>query len=301
MKLFRSKAPAGKVVPVVSLKGIIMSGGRSPFSGGGPTLNIDHIKGELTRAFNTAGAVAVALDINSPGGSPTQSELIGEMVRRLSEEKKIPVIAFTQDLAASGGYWLACAADEIYAAKTSTIGSIGVVSSSYGAPDLFKKLGVEERTFTAGKSKRRMLMSEPVKEEDREWMRGKLEEIHAMFKDWVKERRGNRLVVPAGQDRTQYLDDNVFTGDVWSGVKAKKMGLVDGIGYLEPKMREKFGADVKFDYLAPPRKGMFDLVKQFMGVSTPIQSMPQMTAAAAVAAATEVLRAEAAWGPYDMR
>ena len=146
-----TKKEKGAIVPVVDLKGVIMAGGRGGLLGGGSKpINIDGMRDTLTKAFNTAGAVAVALDINSPGGSPTQSELVGSLIRELAEEKNIPVYAFAQDVAASGGYWLACAADEIFAAKTSTIGSIGVVTGGMGYHELAQRLGIEDRTFMAG-------------------------------------------------------------------------------------------------------------------------------------------------------
>jgi len=297
MGLFRKKNQP--VVPVVSLKGIIQSGGRSMLSGGS-SLNIDSVKGALTKAFNMAGAVAVALDINSPGGSPTQSELIAQEIRRLSKEKNIPVIAFTQDLAASGGYWIACAADEIYAAKNSMIGSIGVVSSNYGATELFKKLGVEERIYTAGESKRRITMGKPVKPEDEQWLKGMLEGVHKLFKDWVLERRGDKLVIPAGQDKNTYLDKKVFTGDIWIGAEAVKVGLIDGVGYLESTLREKFGDAVKIVPVSEQRRG--SLLRMFLGASGgSVEETAKVSAAAAVEAAADIMRQEAIWGPYNLR
>lgn len=293
-----SKKSGAEVVPVVDMKGVIMPGKGGPF-GGKNVLNIDRLRGALAKAFNTSGAVAVALDINSPGGSPAQSELIGNHIRKLAGETNLPVYAFTQDVAASGGYWLACAADEIYSVRTSLLGSIGVVNEGYGYGKLFERLGLELRQFTAGKSKRRMDPTKPVSDEDRAWMKGRLENIHQIFKDWITERRGDKLVIPEGQDKTAYLDEHIFTGEVWNGDEAVKLGLADGIGDIESVLRQKFGKDIKIQWPQAERKNLLSLIAPFTGagIGEGIADAPE----ALVQAAAEQVRDEIAWAPYTFR
>lgn len=300
MRFFNRSKEAKAVVPVVSLKGVIQAGGRSVFGGAKP-LNIETVKGNLTKAFNTAGAVAVALDINSPGGSPTQSELIGKYIRRLAEEKNIPVYAFAQDVAASGGYWIACAADEIFAAETSTLGSIGVVTGGYGFKDLAKKLGVEDRTFTAGKAKRRMSPLRDVSPEDKEWLEERLGKMHELFKNWIMSRRGDKVVVPEGQDKDQYLDNEIFTGDIWYGQEAVDLGLIDGVGYMDEVLREKHGDDIKISPIVEKRKGLLSMLAPFGGASAGVSMSAEEMGAAAIRTAHEIATQEVAWSPYDMK
>ena len=299
LKLLERKAQnkeVQKVIPVVDLKGVIKSGGGGGLmGGGGKSINIDAMRDTLKKAFNTAGAVAVALDINSPGGSPAQSELVANLIRKLAEEKHIPVYAFAQDVAASGGYWLACAADEIYSAKTSTLGSIGVVTEGYGYEKLFKKLGLEIRQFTAGKSKRRMNPAEPVKPEDKEWIQERLGKIHRLFKDWILERRGDRFVIPAGQDKENYLDENIFTGDTWNGVESVGLGLIDGIGDIETVLKEKFGEAVKIRYPETRSPKLLSLLSPFRS------AVSGNAQADMVEAAVEAIADEITWSPYRMR
>lgn len=300
--MFGKKKSKKQIIPVVDLKGVIQAGGRSSSPlGSSRNLNIDGVRDILTEAFNIAGAVAVALDVNSPGGSPAQSELIAQHIRDLAEEKHIPVYAFAQDVAASGGYWLACAADEIFAAKTSTVGSLGVVADGMGYPELAKKLGIENRTYTAGESKRRMSPLEKVKPEDEEWVKDRLTKMHGLFKEWVLERRGDKLTVPEGQDRKKYLDDNVFTGDTWFGQEAVDMGLVDGIGYLEPVLNKKYGDATCFVTLRPKRAGILSMLRSFNRSTFNIDASADKIGAEAVQAAADVMRAEITWSPYDLR
>jgi len=232
-----AKAHADKVA-VVRLEGII--GGIGPGRNG---LTAENLESNLTRAFETERLKAVVLVINSPGGSPTQSEYIAERIRQLSSEKGVRVLAFCEDVAASGGYWIACAADEIYAAHTSIVGSIGVVSSGFGLQDLISRVGVERRVHTAGENKSRLDPFIPEKSEDVAWLRGLQDDLHAAFITWVRQRRGTKLVGP---------DAELFNGDVWVGRAAVDAGLVDGIGVLRSVMAERF-PDAELEIIASPK------------------------------------------------
>jgi len=190
----------------------------------------------LDKAFRRGKPDAVALEINSPGGSPVQSALIGAQIRRLSDELSIPVYAFVEDVAASGGYWLAAAADEIWADDNSVVGSIGVISSGFGAHVFLARQGIERRVHTAGKSKSMLDPFAPEKEEDVARLKLLLGDIHENFITYVKSRRGDKLDATA----------DLFTGEIWLGARAAKLGLIDGVGHLKPKMQERFGDKVQF-------------------------------------------------------
>ena len=211
----------GPVVPMVRLHGVI-----TPTTGPAPRSVINSVTTEkvLERAFTRENLAAVALLINSPGGSPTQSALVADRIRGLADEHEVPVLAFCEDVAASGGYWLACAADEIYAHPTSIVGSIGVVSQSFGLEGLLQRIGVERRLYTAGQAKARLDPFLPEKPEDVEWLRGLQDQLHAMFRDWVVARRGDRLSAAQAQGA------ELFDGEVWTGARAHELGLVDGLG-----------------------------------------------------------------------
>lgn len=215
------------VVSVVRLQGVI-----SPQAGPVPraVINASAMDRTLERAFEPEKLAAVALVINSPGGSPTQSALVADRIRGLADEKKVPVLAFCEDVAASGGYWLACAADEIHAHVTSLVGSIGVVSQGFGLDGLIERFGVSRRLYTAGTSKARLDPFLPEKPEDVAWLRELQDELHDMFRAWVTERRGDRL--QAGAD--------LFTGEVWTGAKAVELGLVDGLGTARSVLSRRF-------------------------------------------------------------
>ena len=219
----------GTLVPVVRLHGVIGDAGR--FRRG---LTIASTATVLHRAFAIPGP-AVALSINSPGGSPAQSDLIARRIRALAEEKKKKVYAFVEDVAASGGYWLATAADEIYAVESSFIGSIGVISGGFGFPELIAKLGVERRLYTAGEHKVRLDPFSAENPDDRAWLEKLQKDVHGFFKDRVKTSRGKRL---------KATQKKAFSGDVWLGPEALEMGLIDGIGDMRGICREKFGKDV---------------------------------------------------------
>ncbi len=217
------------MVAVVRLSGIIGAGNRG-------ALNDRALAPLLEKAFKKGKPAAIALEISSPGGSPVQSSLIGARIRRLAEEKEVPVFAFVEDVAASGGYWLAAAADEIYADESSVVGSIGVISAGFGAHVFLSRQGLERRVHTAGKSKSMLDPFQPENPADVKRLKGMLEQIHANFINHVKTRRGDKL---------ENLPD-LFTGEVWVGRGAQEMGLIDGIAHLVPFMKEKFGKDVTF-------------------------------------------------------
>lgn len=224
------------LVAIVRLQGAIGMPGRGSLS--------DHtVAGLLDKAFRRGKPSAVALEINSPGGSPVQSSLIGARIRRLSEEHDVPVYAFTEDVAASGGYWLASAADEIWVDPSSVLGSIGVISASFGASVLLQRQGVERRVYTAGASKSMLDPFQPEKPEDVERLKHLLEQLHATFIDQVKTRRGKKLTD----------DPDLFTGHVWVGQRAVDVGLADGVGHLVPKMKDLFGDKVQFRRYGMPR------------------------------------------------
>ena len=216
-------------VAVIRLAGVIGSQGRG-------ALNDAGLAPAIEKAFSKGKPAAVVLEVNSPGGSPVQSSLIGARIRRLAEEKDIPVIAFVEDVAASGGYWLAAAADEIYADPSSVVGSIGVISASFGVDKLIKEYGIERRVYTAGNSKSMLDPFRPEQPEDVARLKTLLEDIHVNFKDHVSERRAGKLV----QER------DLFTGEIWLAKAATELGLIDGIGHLRPMMQDRFGAKVKF-------------------------------------------------------
>ncbi|PRX47855.1 signal peptide peptidase SppA [Prauserella shujinwangii] len=227
------------VVAVVKLHGVI-SPQPSPLARN--TINIATMESALTRAFGHDRLRAVALLVNSPGGAPTQSGLVAERIRQLADAKNVPVLAFAEDVAASGGYWLACAADEIYAHRTSVVGSIGVISGGFGFPGLLERFGIERRLHTAGENKARLDPFSPEKPEDVEWLRTLHSQLHEQFCEWVRERRGDRLAD----------GEELFNGDVWLGSRAAELGLVDGLGNLREVIGRRYpDAEIVF---AEPKK-----------------------------------------------
>jgi serine protease SohB len=218
----------GPVVSVIRLSGTIGAGSRAQLSD-------EAMAPSIEKAFRRGKPKAVALLINSPGGSPVQSSLIASRIRRLAEEKDIPVHAFVEDVAASGGYWLATAADDIWVDPASIVGSIGVISAGFGAPVLLARQGVERRVHTSGKSKSFLDPFLPQKDEDVSRLKDILEQMHKVFEAQVTTRRGDRLA----------QNDELFTGEFWLGQRAVELGLVDGIGHLVPKMKELYGDKVR--------------------------------------------------------
>ena len=252
----------GPVVPVVRLSGVIASGGLLA----GRALSIESVAPLLKRAFDMRGAQAVALAINSPGGSPVQSALIGQRIRLLADEKGLKVIAFVEDVAASGGYWLACAADEIIVDPSSIVGSIGVISAGFGFQELIARLGVERRVYTSGESKSMLDPFRPEKAEDVERLKRLQSEIHDGFKDWVRERRAGKL---KGSEAT------LFTGEFWTGRRGLELGLVDGLGELRSTLQARYGAKVNLPVIGPRRR----LLSRF-GLGTGIEAIGPATLAA---------------------
>ncbi len=238
-RLFSRK---GVTIPVVRLSGAI--GAVTPLRAG---LSIAECAAAIHRAFSIKKAPAVVLQINSPGGSPVQSRLIYERIRALAEEKNKKVYAFAEDIAASGGYMLACAGDEIYADGSSLIGSIGVVSSGFGFTHLIHKLGIERRVYTAGENKFSLDPFRPEKPEEIKRLKRIQEIVHEDFVALVKESRGGRLKAP---------DGSLFTGEFWSGRQALELGLIDGIMDLRTKMRALFGDNVRLKLVSTER-GLF--------------------------------------------
>lgn len=221
---------------VIRLQGMIASG-----SGQG-RLNDMALAPVIETAFKRGKPRAVALAINSPGGSPVQSALIAARIRRLADKHEIPVFAFVEDVAASGGYWLATAADEIFADANSILGSIGVISAGFGLHDLIGRYGVERRVYTSGTSKSQLDPFRPEKPEDVTRLQGLLDEIHQNFIAQVKDRRGAKLA-----------DTDLFTGEFWLGTKAVDLGLADGLGHLVPTLKDRYGDKVRFRVYGPRR------------------------------------------------
>ena len=218
------------IVPVVRMSGAI--GGGSNFRAG---LNLQSVESALETAFGFDDAPAVAISINSPGGSPVQSHLIFKRIRQLAAEKEKQVIVFVEDVAASGGYMIALAGDDIIVDPASIVGSIGVVSAGFGFTDLLKKTGVERRVYTSGEKKVTLDPFSPEVTADVEHLKSLQSEIHEMFIDMVKARRGEVLSA----------DEDLFSGLFWTGKKARDLGLVDEIGSLHEVVRERFGEDTK--------------------------------------------------------
>jgi signal peptide peptidase SppA len=234
MKRFIPFLPKPAFVPVIRLQGTIGTGARS--------LSDTALAPVIERAFARGRPAAVALVINSPGGSPVQSSLIAARIRRLAAEKKVEVHAFVEDVAASGGYWLACAGDRIWVDPSSIVGSIGVIFASFGFPELMARQGIERRVVTAGRSKSLADPFLPQKDEDVVRLRALQTPIHDAFIAHVKDRRGGRLA-----------DADLFNADVWVGQGAVDLGLADGIGHIVPKLKDLYGDKVKFVPYGPKR------------------------------------------------
>lgn len=233
------------LVSVLRLSGVI---GAGPF---GRTLSLASLAGPIERAFAPKRLAAVALAVNSPGGSPVQSALIARRIRDLADEKKVPVIAFCEDAAASGGYWLAAAADEIFADPSSIVGSIGVVSQGFGFTELIGRHGVERRIHTAGTKKVLLDPFRPETPDAVERLDGVLAAIHDEFKTFVRDRRAGKLT----GDK-----DELFSGAFWTGRQALGLGLVDGLGHLRPVLRERFGEKVRLRVVGERRGWISRLV-----------------------------------------
>jgi len=270
------------VVPVVRLAGVI--GFSTPLK---PGLTLATVARALERAFNMRTARAVALLINSPGGSPVQSHQIYSRIRQLAAESARPVIAFAEDVAASGGYMIACAADEIFCDPSSIVGSIGVVGGSFGFPKLMDKLGVERRLYTSGEHKAMLDPFLPENPQDVERLKALQRDIHEEFIDLVKRSRGARLKGP---------EKTLFSGEYWTGGKAIEFGLADGIGDVRATLRARFGDDVVTPLVAPAR-GWFGRVQPGVAPSD-ITGLPR--AADFAEEIISALEARALWARYGL-
>ena len=233
----RKDAP---LVSVLRLAGVI--GRVGPVRGGSVTLA--NMERAIDRAFAPRRLAAVALSVNSPGGSPVQSALIAKRIRARAEERGVPVLAFAEDVAASGGYWLACAGDEIFADENSIVGSIGVIAAGFGFVDLIARHGIERRVHTAGARKGMLDPFRPEDPEEVERLRAVQRDMHETFVSHVRERRGRRL---------RGDDDILFSGEFWSGRRAIELGLVDGLGELRGVLRDRFGERVRIRPVAVRR------------------------------------------------
>ncbi|CAH0339717.1 S49 family peptidase [Rhizobium sp. CECT 9324] len=277
-KRFRKQ---GTVIPVVRLHGAIMSGG-SKFR---PALNLASVAPQLEKAFAMKDSPAVALSINSPGGSPVQSRMIFDRIRALAEEKNKRVLVFVEDVAASGGYMLAIAGDEIIVDATSIVGSIGVVSGGFGFPELLKKIGVERRVYTAGENKAILDPFQPEKEGDIEYLKTLQLEIHEIFIDMVKARRGVLLAE----------DPTLFSGLFWTGRRGVELGLVDRLGNMRQEIKTRYGKDARLELISGA-KSLFG--KRVTGVDA-FGSIDQI-AAQAVSGLADTLEEKALWSRYGL-
>src|ERR1700753_2647565 len=248
------------IVPVVRLSGVI--GAVTPLR---PGMSLGGVARTLERAFATKKAKAVALVINSPGGSPVQSPQIYLRIRQLAEEKKLPVLVFVEDVAASGGYMIACAGDEIFCDPSSILGSIGVVGGSFGFQELIKKIGVERRLYTAGAHKAMLDPFKPENPDDVARVKALQHEIHSIFIALVKKSRGSRL---------KGSEDVLFTGEYWAGETSVSLGLADGIGDLRSVLRARYGDKVKTPVVAPSSGMLSGLLGRRAPGAVSLDSLP---------------------------
>ena len=255
------------VVPVVRFSGVIAAG-----SGLRRGISLEVVEPQLKKAFSIRSAKAVAIIINSPGGSPVQSALIGQRVRDLARKADVPVLAFCEDVAASGGYWLAASANEIYANGASIIGSIGVVSAGFGFDRAIERLGIDRRVYTAGERKAILDPFRPEAEEDVERLKSLQAEIHQQFIAHVVERRGGKL---------KGAHEDLFSGAFWSGQAAVDLGLVDGLGDCRSVVTRRFGEDVDLMTIQPKKK-------LFSGIGGLSGSMTGVAAASVVDEAAQL-------------
>ena len=271
---FVGRTPPARVA-VLRLEGAIGMGGSRG-------LSLARLAGPLEAAFKAEDCAAVALILNSPGGSAAQSALIGSRIRALADEHKKPVLAYVEDVAASGGYWLACAADEIVADANSVVGSIGVIAAGFGFAEAIARLGVERRLYTAGHEKSLLDPFLPAKQEDIDRLKALQADIHANFIAWVRNRRGSRL---AGDDAT------LFEGAFWTGAQAKQLGLIDALGDARSDLRRRFSDKVRFR-----RFGSRDgALRRWIGLAqggTEANAWPQQ--------ALETLETRALWARYGL-
>ena len=260
-------------IPVISLHGIISSTSK---------LSFKDTKKLIDKAFDIPFTKVIALNINSPGGSPVQSELIFNYIRRLAKEKNVQIITFIEDCAASGGYYLACTGDEIYASNSSIVGSIGVISSGFGFNELIKKIGVERRVYTQGLNKCILDPFLPEKQSDVDILNDVGKDIHQEFIKHVQERRGTKLCTN---------DGNLFTGKFWSGKAAKEMGLIDGTDDMYSVLESKYGKNIDIKFISE-NKGLLGSVRDMLGL--------QMIATVVVESVINVIKDTAIWAKVSV-
>jgi signal peptide peptidase SppA len=277
---FRNPKP---VVAVLRLTGVIGQGA-SPLRSG---MTVAALNQPIEAAFATKRLKAVALAINSPGGAPAQSSLILKRIRALADENDIPVFAFAEDVAASGGYMLACAADEIFADETSVIGSIGVVSAGFGFPGLLRRLGIERRLHTAGTRKGILDPFSPERPEEVELLKSLQRDVHDSFKDIVRDRRAGKLKAD---------EDTLFNGEFWTGRRALELGLIDGIGELTAVMKERFGDKVRFRPVGPRQSW----IKRKLGTAWPGSGAASSHAGAIAGDLLAVIEERALWSRFGL-
>ena len=265
-----------KVIPVVALSGAI-GAGSGPMS---RSLSLASCASRLEKAFEEKSAPVIAIAVNSPGGSPVQSRLIYSRIRELAKEKDKKVVMFVEDVAASGGYMIALAGDEIIVDETSIVGSIGVVSASFGFNKAIEKLGIDRRVYTAGKNKVSLDPFQSEKKPDIAYLKELQLEIHEVFINMVKERRGEKL-----SD-----DPDIFTGKFWTGSRAHGLGLVDGVGHMSAVLKERYGEDTKLK-LIQQKRGLFGRGSLGVGESFLGQGVSNLTENAIALAEEKALRA----------
>ncbi|NUS71238.1 MAG: S49 family peptidase [Ensifer adhaerens] len=278
-KRFRKE---GVTIPVVRLHGAIMSGG-GQFR---PALNLATAAPLLEKAFAIKDAPAVAISVNSPGGSPVQSRLIYQRIRDLAQEKKKRVLIFVEDVAASGGYMIALAGDEIIADPTSIVGSIGVVSGGFGFPELLKKIGVERRVYTAGENKVMLDPFQPEKENDIAFLKNLQLDIHDTFIQMVKARRGQLLAD----------DPDIFSGLFWTGRRGLELGIIDGLGDLRGEVKKRYGEKARLELIQPVRS-LFGRRQSGAAIAG---ALVEPMAASAAAGLAEVIEERALWARFGL-
>jgi signal peptide peptidase SppA len=276
----------GERPPVVSV--LRLSGVIGAFGGLRPGLTAHGLDHAIERAFAPKRQVAVALVVNSPGGAPVQSALIASRIRALATEKKIPVIAFAEDVAASGGYWLALAGDDIYADANSIVGSIGVISAGFGFQDAIARIGVERRLYTSGDRKSLLDSFRVAEPEDVARLKGLQAEIHESFKAWVRARRGDRLKAD---------EATAFSGEAWTGATALSLGLIDGVGDLRTVLKARFGDKVRLRPVSTERPGLLRRLGFGAGFG---MSLGANGVAALPAAAIDAIEDRAAWSRFGL-
>jgi signal peptide peptidase SppA len=273
----------GPVVPVLRFSGPI--GMTTPLR---PGLSIGHAASAIEKAFELSKTPVVAIVINSPGGSAVQSSLIFQRIRQLAEEKKKKVYVFCEDVAASGGYYLAVAGDEIYADASSIIGSIGVIFAGFGFEKAIEKLGVERRVYTAGVNKDTLDPFRPARPEDIERIKSLQSDVHDVFIGVVKERRAGRL---------SGVDSELFSGAFWSGPKALEFGLIDGISDVRSKMRELFGDKVRLKVVPLEKGGLLGRLRRSSAVGYEELTSPRLAFAEDLISAIET---RALWSRFGL-